>query len=90
MLVKFFASYRQVTGCRSADVPAPGTVLQLMQELSERWPALRPLILDDEGTGKGDDVIIMVSGRHIEHLQGMATPLSESDYVAITPLVAGG
>jgi molybdopterin converting factor small subunit len=32
----------------------------------------------------------MVNGRHIEHLDGVATTLSEQDYVAITPLVAGG
>lgn len=90
MLVKFFATYRQVTGCRSTELPAPATVLELLAALSQRWPALRPLVLDEPGTGKGDDVIVMVNGRHIEHLEGVQTPLSESDYVAITPLVAGG
>ena len=39
---------------------------------------------------KGSDVIILVNGRHIEHLDGVATKLTEDDYVAITPLVAGG
>jgi len=61
-----------------------------MEQLSERWPAFRELILNEDGTDKGDDVIIMVNGRHIEHLDGVATALSEKDYVAITPLVAGG
>ena len=46
--------------------------------------------MNDDGTDKGDDVIIMVNGRHIEHLDGMATTLTEDDYVAVTPLVAGG
>jgi molybdopterin converting factor small subunit len=32
----------------------------------------------------------MVNGRHIEHLNGMGTKLTEQDYVAVTPLVAGG
>ena len=90
MLVKFFATYRQIAGCKSCDVPAPGSVLALMEQLSERWPEFRELILNAAGTDKGDDVIIMVNGRHIEHLGGVATPLSEQDYVAITPLVAGG
>ncbi|MBR0405708.1 MAG: MoaD family protein [Eggerthellaceae bacterium] len=90
MLVKFFATYRQIAGCKSCDVEAPQDVLALMGVLSERWPEFRNLILNRDGTDKGDDVIIMVNGRHIEHLDGVATQLTEEDYVAITPLVAGG
>ena len=90
MLVKFFATYRQITGCRSCDVKAPQDILALMEELSTRWPEFRSLILNGDGTDKGDDVIIMVNGRHIEHLDGVATKLSEDDHVAIMPLVAGG
>ena len=90
MLVKFFATYRQITGCRTCDIPAPADVLALMGELSRRWPAFRALILNEDGTDRGDDVIILVNGRHIEHLDGMATKLTEDDYVAVTPLVAGG
>ena len=90
MLVKFFATYRQITGCKTCDVPAPGSVLALLEDLSERWPEFRDLILNEDGTGKGDDVSIMVNGRHIEHLDGVATKLTEQDYVAVTPLVAGG
>ena len=90
MLVKFFATYRQIAQCKSCDVAAPQDVLALLEELSARWPAFRDLILNEEGTDKGDDVIIMVNGRHIEHLDGVATKLSEDDCVAVTPLVAGG
>ena len=90
MLVKFFATYRQIANCKSCDVEAPQDVLALLGVLSERWPAFRSLILNEDGTDKGDDVIIMVNGRHIEHLDGVATKLTEQDYVAITPLVAGG
>ena len=90
MLVKFFATYRQIAGCKSCDVPAPGSVLALLQELSDRWPDFRNLILNDDGTDKGDDVIIMVNGRHIDHLDGVDTKLTEQDSIAVTPLVAGG
>ena len=90
MLVKFLATYRQIAECKSCDVPAPQDVLALMDELSQRWPAFRELILSEDGTDKGDDVIILVNGRHIEHLDGVATKLTEDDYVVITPLVAGG
>jgi molybdopterin synthase sulfur carrier subunit len=90
MLVKFFATYRQITGCKSCDVPAPHDVLALMGELAARWPEFRGLVLNKDGTDKGDDVIILVNGRHIEHLDGAATRLTEDDYVVVTPLVAGG
>lgn len=90
MLVKFFATYRQITGCRTCEIPAPDDVLGLLDELSKRWPAFRELVLNEAGDGKGDDVIVMVNGRHIEHLDGVATKLGEQDYVAVTPLVAGG
>ena len=90
MLVKFFATYRYITGCRSCDIPAPRDVLGLMHELASRWPEFRPLVLNEDGTDKGDDVIVLVNGRHIEHLDGVKTTLSEDDYVAVTPLVAGG
>ena len=90
MLVKFFATYRQITGCISCDVPAPATVLDLLKELSQRWPEFRPLLLNADATDKGEDAIVLVNGRHIEHLDGVATALSEQDYAAVTPLVAGG
>lgn len=90
MLVKFFATYRQISGCKTCDIPAPDDVLGLLWELSSRWPAFRTLVLNETGDGKGEDVIIMVNGRHIEHLDGVRTKLSEQDYVAVTPLVAGG
>ena len=90
MLVKFLATYRQITGCKSCDVPAPDDVVALMAELSRRWPDFRDLILNKDGTDKGDDVIILVNGRHIEHLDGAATKLTEDDCVVIAPLVAGG
>ena len=61
MLVKFFATYRQIAGCKSCDVPAPGSVLALMEQLSERWPAFRELILNPEGTEIG----LLPTSKHI-------------------------
>lgn len=90
MLVKFFATYRSVTGTWQIEMPAPANVLELLHEVARRYPALKAKLLNADGTDKGDDVIIMVCGRHIDHLEGVDTPLSESDYVALTPLVAGG
>ncbi len=90
MLVKFFATYRHIAGCSSFELAAPCDVLALLHELSSRWPAFKPLLLSSDGADLGPDAIVMVNGRHIEHLDGVATPLQDCDRVAVTPLVAGG
>ena len=90
MQLKFFATYRQIAGCKQCSVLAPHDVLALLHDISSRWPEFRSLVLNEEGADKRDDVIIMVNGRHIEHLDGVNTELTDEDTVAITPVVAGG
>ena len=55
--------------------------------MEQRYPDFQGLLLNDDHTDKGRDAIVLVRGRHIEHLDGVRTPLSEQDYVAVTPLV---
>lgn len=90
MNVKFFATYRKIVGKGSIDIPAPRDVLGLLELMEKSYPDFRGLLLNKEHTDKGPDVIVLVNGRHIEHLDGVHTELSEQDYVALTPLVAGG
>ncbi|MBE6463865.1 MAG: MoaD/ThiS family protein [Eggerthellaceae bacterium] len=89
MRVKFVATYRQITGCKSCEMPAPDDVLSLLKALKDRWPEFRYL-LNEDGTDASDYVSIVVSGRYIEHLDGVATKLAEQDEVVITPVVSGG
>lgn len=90
MNVKFFATYRMIVGQGCINLPAPRDVLVLLEILEQRYPDFQGLLLNDDHTDKGRDAIVLVCGRHIEHLDGVRTPLSEQDYVAVTPLVAGG
>lgn len=90
MRVRFFATYRRICGCNECDVEPQPDVLALLHYLSQRWPAFRPLILSEDGQELGADAIVMVNGRHIQHLEGVHTALSSDDTIAITPLVAGG
>ena len=90
MQLKFFATYRQISDCKACTIEAPETVLDLLHRVSDRWPAFRTLVLNEHGTDKGRDVIILVNGRHIEHLDGIATKLTDEDTVVLTPVVAGG
>ena len=90
MNVKFFATYRMIMGQGCINLPAPREVLELLKILEQRYPDIQWMLLFNDLTYKGRDAIVLVRGRHIEHLDGVRTPLSEQDYVAVTPLVAGG
>ena len=90
MLVKFFATFRDVTDCKSTEISAPEDVLALLYLLSERWPGLRGKLLTADGNLLSPEAIVMVNGRHILHLQGVQTPLCETDTVAVLPVMAGG
>lgn len=90
MIVKFFATYRDITRCKSVELPPERDIAALLRLLEERWPALREKLLSADGNAFGKDAIVLVNGRHAVHLQGLQTPLTDSDTVAVFPVVAGG
>lgn len=90
MNVKFFATYRMIVRQGCINLPALRDVLELLEILEQRYPDFQGLLLNDDHIDKGRDAIVLVCGRHIGHLDGVRTPLSEQVYVAVTPLVAGG
>ena len=90
MRVKFIASLRDYTNCPEADFPAVPTVGDLTRVLVERYgPRLGGKLLTPEGE-LGAEIVIMVNGRHVVHLGGMAAQLNEEDVVQLFPLVTGG
>jgi len=91
MLVKFFASYREITKCSSCVVPAPHDLRALLSEITVKYgPAMGGKLLSEDGQALGNDAVVLVNGRHIDHLTGLDTLLFEDDVVALFPLVAGG
>ena len=90
MQVKFFAYLRDYTGCSETNLPLVPTIGELARILSERYgPKLRDKLLSPEGE-LGQEIIVMVNGRHVLHLGGLDAPLKEDDTVQIFPMVAGG
>ena len=70
------------------DVPWPGRVSSL-EALSGRYG------LRFGGKGlrtpeRGLQLILILNGRHIEHIGGLAAPLKEGDHLAVFPLVGCG
>lgn len=89
MIIKFFAFFRDYTGTKDIRMEGCSTLKELLDKLCIRYGRhfAEKVYSGDE---LGDDVIILVNGRHIEHLQGIQTALSENDEISIFPKVAGG
>ena len=54
------------------------------------YQALAHLLLSDETRDPRPNALIMVSGREISTMNGLETPLIESDELSLLPIVHGG
>lgn len=90
MTVKFFATFRQLTGEESRRVDSsPATAGELLRALSGRYgPAFEAAVFDDGRLS--ETVIILVNGRNLHFTGGLDTPLGADDEVSVFPMVAGG
>lgn len=89
MKVKFFAYLRDYTKTKETDVNGCNTVLELLNLLSDKYGKnLRQKLF--KNSQLSDEIIILVNGRHIIHLNGVNTEIKESDVISIFPVVAGG
>ncbi len=88
VMVKFFATLQEPVGENKVEIDAKD-VSSLLDIILERYPGLKPELLDDEGELK-DTIKFMLNGRNVDFLDGMETKLKKDDTVAVFPLVAGG
>lgn len=89
MLIKFFAYIRDYTGSKEICMNICPTLRELLDKLCSKYGKrfAEKLFVEDR---LSDDIIILVNGRHISHLQGLDTKLEEKDEISIFPKVAGG
>ena len=98
MRVRFFATIRNLTGCAETEISSKETAGALARSLCELYgEALRKKVFpngeQDMKPGEekfGPEIIILINGRHVNHLGGSAASLKSDDLVDIFPLVAGG
>jgi molybdopterin synthase sulfur carrier subunit len=98
--VRFFAYLRDYTGCAEADVPYKETVGALARSLCDLYGSkLGQKIFPPCGSGRegepgmdkfGPEIIILINGRHVNHLDGFNSALNPDDRVDFFPVVAGG
>jgi len=90
MQVRLYATLRASTGGGRIDLSETcDTVGEALDVLIERFPELAPLILTAPRQLR-PMIAVMVNGRDIRHLDGLATPLTEASALDIFPPVAGG
>jgi len=77
----------EVGGAR--EVPAEGeSVRELLDDLMDRFPALRPQLVEDDGIAPF--VNVYVEGEDVRTLDGIDTPVREGSTVILLPAMAGG
>ena len=90
MVIRFFASIRNITGAKEIQwgelTPTLGELLRL---LSDRYgPEFRGWVLNGESLG--GSVMVVINGNDARHQGGLKTQLAATDVVSILPIMAGG
>lgn len=90
MVIKFFATFRNVTQEKETVVAEAQDLRQLFQLLCQRYGSKFSDKIFLSNGQLHPDVIVLVNGRAIEHLQRLDTRLTPSDVISIFPRMAGG
>jgi molybdopterin synthase sulfur carrier subunit len=88
-LVRLFGALRQHTGSPQLVITGD-TIRSVLQNLCTGNPDLCAAIFSSDPNSLNPHIRIMLNGRDIAMLQGLETPVSESDMLAIVPPIAGG
>lgn len=88
--VRFFAAIRQIFGQKEAMLSPndAATVGEALRQVCNTLDRERGLFVDADQLRS--DLIVLVNGRNIAFLGGLAAPLNDGDVVAIFPPVKGG
>ncbi len=80
---------RQYTGGSAAVQVASGPVGQLLASLAEQYPQLGKQLYNEQGQLRSF-VNIYVGDEDIRYLQGLETPVPDTETLSIIPAIAGG
>ncbi len=91
MEVRVFATLRPIVGGATVSVATqPGdSVRSLLDEMIDRWPALRKELFDAEGR-LHNNIHVFVNGRDVRYLDGLDMPIPPGANIRIFPPVGGG
>jgi sulfur-carrier protein len=91
MRIKAYATLRDLLGVGVMEIPiaGPTDVENVLRRLVADCPPFGKKLWDNQGAPTGY-VTILLNGRSVEYLAGMATPVTEGDTIALFPPVGGG
>lgn len=92
MKVHFYATLRAIVGQKTVEVETPSdtTALQLVEMVSEKYPALRAELLDAENRFQRH-MKMFINGREAVYLEDQfETIIRPDDKIDIFPPVGGG
>ncbi|RXZ43231.1 MoaD/ThiS family protein [Crenobacter cavernae] len=89
VVIRIPTPLRGYTGGADEVAVEADTVAEALTRLAERYEGIAERILDADGQPR-PFVNIFVGKADVRTLQGLSTPVSEGDVIAIVPAVAGG
>lgn len=80
---------RRLTGGQAKVTVEGNDISSLLQAVDQKFPGIADKVLDGDGNVKRF-INVFVNESEIRTLQGLQTPVGESDRVSIVPAMAGG
>jgi sulfur-carrier protein len=91
MEIKYFATLREVTRKKEETWTAPVDTLEdLIRALCQKYGPSFSKWVSCENGGYGSLSIFLINGQDYRSLDGLQTPLKQSDSIFIFPPIAGG
>jgi MoaD family protein len=90
--VKFVGSLRHVSGVNELALTLKDgfSIKELMTEIARELPELKRNLIDSQLEDPRPNALILVNGREISVLNGLATNVKDGDEVVLVPVVHGG
>lgn len=88
--VRTFGHLTTIVGGNQVGIEFPGTTVDdLLEELIARYGSAMRGVLYPQGS-LSELMCVLVNGRNMSHLGGLAAVLRDGDIVSVLPITAGG
>ncbi len=91
LLIKVFANFREICGGKTVTLTIEDgqPIYSVLNQLIDRFPLMAEELFIEPKKLK-PLVHVFINGKNIIHLEGLTTPVKETDQIALFPPVAGG